>query len=58
MPVWLCGTQEGQAGLNELVPLQLAKGGNEVWSMDFVSDSLSNGRRIKYLTAANDLSHE
>lgn len=44
--------------LNERVPLQLAKGVNEVWSMDFVSDSLSNGRRLKYLTVADDFSHE
>ena len=26
--------------------------------MDFVSDSLSNGRRLKYLTVADDFSHE
>ncbi len=26
--------------------------------MDFVSDSLANGRRIKCLTAADDFSHE
>jgi putative transposase len=44
--------------LNERVPLQLAKAINEVWSMDFVSDSLSNGRRLKYLTVADDFSHE
>ena len=44
--------------LNERVPLQLAKTVNEVWSMDFVSDSLSNGRRLKYLTVADDFSHE
>ncbi|MET3443619.1 hypothetical protein ABIC94_004425 [Variovorax paradoxus] len=31
---------------NERVPLQLATTVNEVWSMDFVSDSLSTGRRI------------
>ncbi|MEZ5704455.1 MAG: hypothetical protein R3E56_03410 [Burkholderiaceae bacterium] len=24
--------------------------GQRVWSMDFVSDSLSGGRRLKYLT--------
>jgi putative transposase len=29
-----------------------------VWSMDFVSDSLANGRRIKFLTVADDFSHE
>ena len=44
--------------INERVPLQLAKAVNEVWSMDFVSDSLSNGRRLKYLTVADDFSHE
>jgi len=44
--------------LNERAPLQLAKAVNEVWSMDFVSDSLSNGRRLKYLTVADDFSHE
>jgi putative transposase len=26
--------------------------------MDFVSDSLANGRRIKCLTVADDFSHE
>jgi putative transposase len=26
--------------------------------MDFVSDSLSSGRRLKYLTVADDFSHE
>ena len=42
----------------ERVPLQLARAVNEVWSMDFVSDSLSSGRRIKCLTVADDFSHE
>jgi putative transposase len=40
------------------VPLQIAHNVNEVWSMDFVSDSLANGRRIKCLTVADDFSHE
>ena len=44
--------------LSERVPLQLANSINEVWSMDFVSDSLANGRRIKCLTVADDFSHE
>ncbi len=44
--------------LSERVPLQLAQSINEVWSMDFVSDSLSCGRRIKCLTVADDFSHE
>ena len=43
---------------NERVPLQLAAAVNEVWSMDFVSDSLASGRRIKCLTVADDFSHE
>jgi len=43
---------------SERVPLQIAKSVNEVWSMDFVSDSLVNGRRIKCLTVADDFSHE
>ena len=43
---------------SERVPLQPVQGVNEVWSMDFVSDSLANGRRIKFLTVADDFSHE
>ncbi len=43
---------------SERVPLQLARAVNEVWSMDFLSDSLANGRRIKCLTVADDFSHE
>jgi putative transposase len=43
---------------SERVPLQLAQAVNEVWSMDFVSDSLASGRRIKFLTVADDFSHE
>jgi putative transposase len=43
---------------SERVPLQVAQGVNQVWSMDFVSDSLANGRRIKCLTVADDFSHE
>jgi len=35
--------------VHERVPLQLARTVNEVWSMDFVADSLSSGRRLKYL---------
>ena len=39
----------------ERIPLQIARSVNEVW---FVSDSLVNGRRIKCLTVADDISHE
>jgi putative transposase len=50
--------KRGKRPVNERVPLQLARTVNEVWSMDFVSDSLSGGRRLKYLTVADDFSHE
>ncbi len=40
------------------MPLRLATTVNEVWSMDFVSDSLSKARRLKCLTVADDFSHE
>jgi putative transposase len=43
---------------NERVPLQIARKVNDVLSMDFVSDSLSNGRRFKSLTVDDDFSHE
>ncbi len=43
---------------SERVPLQIARSVNEVWSMDFVSDALSNGHRFKCLTVADDFSHE
>jgi putative transposase len=43
---------------NDRQPLRPATTINEVWSMDFVSDSLTNGRRIKLLTVADDFSRE
>ncbi len=42
----------------ERVPLHECRSINEVWSMDFVSDSLASGRRIKCLTVTDDFSHE
>lgn len=42
----------------ERVPLTVASRVNGVWSMDFVSDSLANGRRTKSLTVADDFTHE
>jgi putative transposase len=41
----------------ERVPLHECRTINEVWSMDFVSDSLASGRRIKCLTVTDDFSH-
>ena len=49
---------KGKRPVNERVPLQLARTVNEVRSMDFLSDSLSGGRRLKYLMVADDFSHE
>lgn len=42
----------------ERLPLRECQAVNEVWSMDFVSDSLASGRRIKCLTVTDDFSHE
>ena len=42
----------------ERQPLAPARTINEVWSMDFVADSLVNGRRLKLLTVADDFTHE
>jgi putative transposase len=50
--------RKGRRPLSERVPLVAASRVNETWSMDFVSDSLCNGRRLKMLTVADDYSHE
>lgn len=42
----------------ELQPLQLPSVANHTWSMDFVMDALSNGRRIKCLTIVDDYTKE
>ena len=39
-------------------PLQLPQYANQIWSMDFVMDSLANGRRLKNLTIVDDLTRE
>lgn len=39
-------------------PLQVPTAPNQVWSMDFVSDSLEYGRRIKCLTIVDDFTKE
>ena len=39
-------------------PLSLPTRRNEVWSMDFVMDSLSSGRRLKVLTIVDDCTKE
>jgi len=42
----------------ERLPLTVARQVSEVWSMDFVSDCLANGRRTKCLTVTDDFTHE
>jgi putative transposase len=42
----------------EREPLLLPTRANEVWSMDFVMDALSNGRRLKCLTIVDDFTKE
>ena len=49
---------KGKRYRGERTPLVAATRVNQTWSLDFVSDSLSNGRRIKCLTIADDFSHE
>jgi putative transposase len=39
-------------------PLTIPEGPNQVWSMDFVSDSLETGRRLKCLTVVDDFTKE
>jgi putative transposase len=39
-------------------PLQMPTAPNQVWSMDFVSDALEYGRRIKCLTIVDDFTKE
>lgn len=43
---------------SERHPLVAAHAVNAVWSMDFVSDSLASGRRLKCLTVVDDFSRE
>lgn len=39
-------------------PLALPQGPNQVWSMDFVMDALSSGRRLKCLNIVDDFTKE
>ena len=50
--------RKARRAASERTPLGIATQVNEVWSMDFVSDSLASGRRLKCLTVADDYSHE
>ena len=42
----------------EREPLSLPTGPNQIWSMDFVSDALAAGRRLKCLTIVDDFTKE
>ena len=42
----------------ERVPLVQAETVNQTWSLDFVSGSLSTGRRLKFQTVADDFTRE
>lgn len=44
--------------ISERISLSQASCPNDVWSMDFVMDSLANTRRLKCLTVADDFTHE
>ena len=49
---------KGKRPVGLRTPLVAANNLNATWSMDFVSDSLCSGRRLKCLTVADDFSHE
>ena len=50
--------KKNRRAASERMPLQIAQNVNEVWSMDFVCDSLANARRIRCLTVADDFSQQ
>ncbi|AWV05923.1 IS1477 transposase [Lysobacter maris] len=54
----VCRRRKAKRPVVERQPLLQANQPNAVWSMDFVSDALANGRRLKCLTVADDFSHE
>lgn len=44
--------------LGSRVPMMALNGPNEKWSLDFVSDALADGRRIRILTIVDDFTRE
>src|SRR3546814_4542978 len=53
----VCRRRKVRRPPNERLPLAAASAPNAVCSMDFVSDALANGRRLKCLTVADDFTH-
>ena len=49
---------KGKKYRGQRTPLVAATRVNQTWSLDFVSDSLANGRRIRCLTIADDFTQE
>lgn len=45
-------------GIGRIIGLQAPREPNERWSMDFMSDSLSDGRRFRLLTVVDDFTRE
>lgn len=50
--------RKGRPPPGQRQPLVAAQAPDEVWSVDFVSDALANGRRLRCLTVADDFIHE
>jgi putative transposase len=44
--------------LGTRVPLTIPQGANQRWSLDFVADTLSDGRRFRILAVVDDFSRE
>ena len=50
--------RKGRPPPGQRQPLMAAQAPDDVWSMDFVSDALASGRRLRCLTVADDFTHE
>ena len=50
--------RKGRPPPGQRQPLMAAQASDDVWSMDFVSDALASGRRLRCLVVADDFTHE
>ena len=49
---------ERKRALGTRSPITLPEAANQRWSLDFVSDALSNGRRFRVLAVVDDFTRE
>src|SRR5260370_18107522 len=48
----------GKGALGTRAPMTIPQGPNQRWSLDFASDTLSDGRRFRILAAVDDFTRE